>query len=730
MANLSLLDAFGLDASGSLKPDATLAQAFPQFLHLRNTPLDQVQLAAGKANLTISQPIPLLIPGLSLIIGVGAGGHIQILTTADHILDSNDPFSAINIAASEIYIGLALQLSTAGGTNLSTGSVAFGLALERGLSVTVYRRFTQPANGVFPSFSAALAQTFSSFVVPQSPADLDSLHRDTVLVIAGEGKLDLSASFGIELPVQQLAAKSPVAGQLVPVNLGASLTAGFGVTFAGGYQSRLRRLENEAIEIGIYKSQSRTLAVQVSAEAGVPATVGKFDLAEKFISSLSPKPSIDLQEFRQALPGEDAIARDLQIASFQDDLGSAISTNVEANLTAGFSNLQNDETALSFEVSPGAVNTGAASSALIAALKGNFKALTSTSTALPAGVRQTANICTKTALAKHKLTVNLLGIVNFVSIGKLARISEVKRNANGEITCITDTSDAKRLQAVLLNVAGSAKRLQSMLSEDFLFQSTFKTTGLSVLPADFSAKHTFFETNNKTGRHRMKELLDICCTLGLLTKDGESARLPGKGDFGRTTFWLQTTYSEASIERAFLRADGAARAEEEFETIGRQSLSLLLAGEEDQEFRKQLADLGPKGTSLWQEMKKIGNTADFNRLFGLPLDIPDPRVQAAAADFLCIVSWAGAMKQLGEIIVEIRALVSTIVNVNDDRLTALRKLLRDRMAEVVKHSGEHFGEPLGLVMVYRASQQSAGARVIATGSSIPPLNNVIGPKVS
>jgi hypothetical protein len=40
------------------------------------------------------------------------------------------------------------------------------------------------------------------------------------------------------------------------------------------------------------------------------------------------------------------------------------------------------------------------------------------------------------------------------------------------------------------------------------------------------------------------------------------------------------------------------------------------------------------------------------------------------------------------------------------------------MADVVSHSGEHFGDPLGMVMVFLTSGRSAEWRAILTGDDI------------
>lgn len=721
MPNLSLLNALGFTADGALQPGARFLEAFPQFLQIQNVPLSQVQLASGQVKLTFTQPVALAVAGGSLSIGAGAGGRIQILTSKQHLLDIDDPFQRISIGPDEVYIGLQLDLSAKAALGLRINPVGFGLAAEEDFTVATYRRFFPSDTGAFPTFGTALLACLRAFAVPQSRADLEALDRDTVIVVSGTGAFTLSSSVGISAPVHQLAATS-VAGKTIQVNASANITAGGSVTVKGGYRSRLRRLENQELEIGIYKSRSRTLEVHLSLGAGLGATVGKYDLVEKLIGALSPNPVVDIQEFQQALPGENETARDLQIAAFQRNLSAAIATGFEARLTDSLSNLQLSESALTFSVALTAGSPDATVTALEAALRGDFTALTQPLASLPPGVSQLANVFTSTDVNKKKLNLNLLGILNFVSVGKLARIAEVQRNSNGDITLVTDTSDSNHLRAILLNaVGGSARKLQALLSEDFLFQATYKAVDLRILPPDFSAKHTFLEISDRTGASRMKDLLDVCRTMGIITAAQERARLKERDDFGRTSFWLQTVYANASVESTFFKADGAVRSAPDFKIVGRQALAQLLSGDQGQEFRKLIADTGPQGNQIWTQLEAIGDASLFNRVFGVPLDKPDPRVGAAGADFLCISAWAKAMEKLGAAILEVRMLLKQDIAPADKRFDDLRDKLRDRMAQVVSHSGEHFGEPLGLVTIFIASGATAKARAILTGTSIQPL---------
>jgi hypothetical protein len=57
-------------------------------------------------------------------------------------------------------------------------------------------------------------------------------------------------------------------------------------------------------------------------------------------------------------------------------------------------------------------------------------------------------------------------------------------------------------------------------------------------------------------------------------------------------------------------------------------------------------------------------------------------------------------------------------------LNAAREKLKERLAAVVKETHDHFGDPLGMLMVYLASNQDAGKTVLLTGDDVETLEAV------
>lgn len=533
--------------------------------------------------------------------------------------------------------------------------------------------------------------------------------------------LTVTGGFTISTPVQTLAAVSLPMGKALDLNPSGSFDTIATLTLTGGYQIRLRRLAQRKVEIGVYTLKSQELALSVSAEAGITAQIGKSDLAQKFITALSRQPLVDVTEFKQALPGDDPAARDEQIESFQSSLKQAISTKVQASLLATLSALKSDEAAWLFEIDLDAAVSDQAHAAITSALRGDFTLLTADPKTLPPGIAQTANILTRTNLHTLELQVNLLGVVNYVSLTKLLRVSAIEHSSTGAITLITDTSSASRLQALILIAGVDGKRLRKMLSEKFVIEATYHASKLGVLPPEFKARHTYFEIHDQTGRQQLKDGLDVARVLGLIAPDEENRRLTNS-DFGRTTFYAETRYTSQIARLLFLDDAGHPRDVEYYETAGRSALAAVLAGDSGQEFRLRFAQFG-SGDSLWNQMKKTGNTAVFAPLFGLPLDSNDPRVAAAGSDFLTITGWASAMNKARVALREVEDLLGGgLVGADDPRLSNARAHLKSRLEDVVNDTHEHFGEPLGLLMAYVASLQAAEKSVIISGAKIETLD--------
>lgn len=725
MPNIPLNEAFGLNADGSLASEAKLRTFLSQFTALQSVSLDKVAVQHADLALQFGKPFTLQAGNLSVEIRGEAGGTIRVFRAADLVLDESDPFGNIPVGKDDIYVAVLLGVSVNGNVGAGVNSFSFGLSTGKTFELRSYRRFGL-APGGYPTFARALAETAEALLLPVDANDFAKLDAESVLVLAGTGELKASATFSTGVAAEQFAVKSPVGGEPVKVNASGSLSADIDFTLSGSYQVRLRRAPNGTDELSIYKAASRELGFQVSASVGAQVEAHQFDLTEKLIGALSQQPIIDVEEFRKGLPGENVLDRELQIRSFEKKLQSAVATKFEASVRAGISQLAAKEAIWQFEVDLRSATSEQAANAIAAVFRGDIRPLTGDGRRLPPGIKQTADIVTLTSQRKDMLRLNLLGLVNFYSLSKLASISSIERDATGAVTLLTDSADSNKLQALIRNSGGNIRRLKHLLSEDFLLKAIFKVSNAGVLPPEFMAEHSFFAAFDETSAPQMKDLLDVGRSVGLVSTSEISSRLQGRGSFGRTTFFLQARYTSDVAKRIFLDESGNPRALQDLEKMGRLALAALLSGDAGQEFRQRIADMSPRGNAVWERMKQTGNIALFNEVFGRPLNELDPRVAAAGSDYVCITSWAAAIHEAGAAIKEVSQLLQSQTSPAEAKLNSARSHLRQRMADVVKHSGEHFGDPLGVVMVFFASGRSAECRAILTGDDIEGLDAVSG----
>ena len=710
MPTIPLNDVLGLSLNGELVPGARLATALPSFVKLAALPIDQVPVADAAASLNLGQPVPIPLPVAGLTLTARGSGSVTLIGPTRPALDEFDPFNEITIAPNEFYLALTLTVSADPDVSGGVGLATFGFSATRAFEIRCYRRFLRGSDG-FPPFGKALALVASSVFLPKTADDLKQLQDGTVLVLRGDGALSISAGVEVSLPTDPLAhSVSGPAG--IEIAAGGTMDVDASLTLTGAYQVRLRRLDPVKTELGVYTLQSKELDLSISATIGVAATAGPFDLGSRFIKALTRQPAIDSAEFVQALPGEDQHDKAERIDSFQSSIQSAISTKLEASVTAGLTALRSNEAALLYAVDQNLVVADAAKAALAAAFLGKFDALTRDPQNLPPGVTEEMNVFTHTGLRTLTLNVNLMGLVNLMSATTLVQTSSVERDSSGDITLITDTSNASRLQALLINFGNNQKRLRKLLSESFLIEAAYQASELSVLPPTLRAKHTHFSIDDRTSRDEMKDILDVVRALNLTVPGAAQQQLGQRPSFGRTTFYAEARYATDAVRDAFLNPPAP------FENLGRTALASLLAGDPGQEFRKRVAS----DDNLWNAMKRIGNRAQFAPLFGLSASALDPRVEAAGVDYSAITSWAKAMTGAAQALREIGVFLGGApVAPDDPKLTAARDKLKRRLADVVKNTGEEFGEPLGMLMFYLAAGRNADRSVVLSGDQIPRL---------
>ncbi len=719
MAQMNLTEALGLDVDGGLSPNEQLTKLMPDFLRLKDLPLNKLPLQNMSLKLSFNQPFKAQAGDLNLMFGGSTEGSLNLIDVNNTLGDDGGPLDDLVVQAGEKYLALKLKFALAPGFTVPAGSFVFGFATDKELEISCFRRFSSKPEG-FPAFGRALGLVLAAFSMPRSASELAEIDSDTVLIMTGLGELSVSGTVSVQTPVQSIASASIGFGKQIQVQAGAS--AGVAVKFSviGGYGIRLRGLQGKTTELGIFQQDRRETALKISAQVGVSATVGGFDLIEKLIDALSRQPEVDKKEFTNAISDSDDASKHAQILEFQEELSSAVSTKLEAAIDASLSVSRGSKLLWIFDVDTTRISAEA-QAAIRRCLAGDFTGLTENPKRLEPSVTETKNLSTTSRATAVELQLNLFGIVNALSLVQIARVSKVERNANGDVTLITDAADAERVKAVLLNGGWDAKRLRKFLSEEFLLSAAYQVSKVGVFPPSFRAKHTYLDIAANTSKEDLEKHFDIARILGLLSRDKENQILSG-AEGGRTTFFVQTTYSGDGIRSLFLDEAGRPRSSQFFENAGRSALAAMLAGRKGQEFRLSYASLG-SGDELWGKMKQLGNVTEFGPLFGVPKGQSDNRVSAVGVDYEVITSWAKAMTGAASAVYEVESLFGDLaLQVDNEQLSRARQELSKRMADVTSQTHDEFGDPLGLLMVYVAANENGAKRVLVTGDRMQSID--------
>src|SRR5262249_39041180 len=182
------------------------------------------------------------------------------------------------------------------------------------------------------------------------------------------------------------------------------------------------------------------------------------------------------------------------------------------------------------------------------------------------------------------LRVNLLGIFNHGSVVTLFQKGTIiVDRETGDIT-ITDQAGASRIQFTADNFAQDSVKLRRVLAERLLITAAYRSSAMVSTSPQLSSHYWFFELHQKTTLQHINDYLNVAQALQFLTATARIDKLKtlsGTRDFGRSTFFIDASYTDELCRAMFIVArTGQPRPEEEYESIGRRALFLLLSAED------------------------------------------------------------------------------------------------------------------------------------------------------
>jgi hypothetical protein len=467
--------------------------------------------------------------------------------------------------------------------------------------------------------------------------------------------------------------------------------------------------------LSILKDRGTSLRADVTASAGITAKFGDTDLIAPLLHAISrDTPDASL------LAGLSAD----EIGRFNAGIAESVDHSLRAAVDLGLSKDTDNQAVFQYEIEPALLDVNG-TAAVDRALKGDFSLLIALEKrmgnggVLGPGLKLINSVLSQAHTDGIELKVNLLGIVNLISLSKLMRSCEILTDpAVGDVT-IKETVASERISAITVPLARQ-EALRKAMFDSVMVTTTYRASSAVAIPG-MASHNLHFAVNQNTNTQTLSDYLGWFVGLNLMRsgeKEGVISRFrPG----GPSTCLMRTELNDADCQRLFFNAAGSARAETEYLEIGRRALQALLDTEasEIDGFRFQFLD----DPNRWQQAVEMGPTPALRRL--VPLNSTDPRfntvLQDVIGDVYDVVWWASSMAKAAAGIQEMREFLAgrdPVTLASDPEFTQKREKLQELMAGVVKRSKVRFHEPWGMVCLFWASGSRQASGKLTAGSLI------------
>jgi hypothetical protein len=701
-----------------LKSETLHLVVFPDFLQHKDQLLAQIvpqplnaQLKVGyKFQLGLANPEIDITPEAQVAVGVNA--------KAGSNLFEEDPFAvAATVPPDVAYVGMTFDGSLDLDISGTSGDLTFGFESNSELSIGHWRAF--PASGANqPTLGDAFAQAISNFVIPGALADLSQLQPNDICTVSGSGSLTVSGG------VQVTAIPNPLASVNLPLNAGtitvqegamAALTVSFEIS--GAYQIRARRLDGNIVELSFLKQRGTTLKTDLAAKGGIAVIKGDKDLIAKMLGAIDPK-----TDNSQLLQGG---LTDDEATELSDAIKGSIDHSLQASFDDSLSQITDNQAAFQYHIDVNAAQQDpVANQAVNRALKGDLSNLTALESGIQAdgtiapGVKMISSIFSTAVKKVASFKINLLGLLNVLSLSELVRGSKVIADpVTGDLT-IADSVTGTQIQAITEDPKRQ-ERVRKAMFESLLVTAAYKASGV-VEAFNLTSRSFHFAQNQNTNAGVLTDYLNWLVALDLMTAAEKQQLLASIPSQGVSTCLLRTGLTDAQCRSMFFDQQGNLRPEAYYLDCGRRAMMALLNDQVEpfDQYRYALLD------QQWQQALETGPSPQLAQVAGITSANSNYQMilSQLIGDVYDITWWASGMVDAGN---QLQTMIQFLAGrdaaslKNDPAFDTQRGNLQKKMAKMIGSSKTRFEEPWGLVSLYwAAGSQGATARLVTSGFTL------------
>jgi hypothetical protein len=645
--------------------------------------------------------------GSALTIEAGARAVVGVLNRAGmDVFDTTFIGRPLKVPSGTALVSFSIRPSLALGLKRQAGALSFGFTAGAEAEIVSFHPFSL-TDGTSLTVADACRTVLEHFVVPNRADDLrqmKALPANALACVSGHGELQIGASLNVAAAFNPLASVEALSkvGSL-EVAGPASATVGVKAKLSGDFQIRVQKMEGAKVRLGYHKVAGRELEVSLTGSAGLGVSIGDREVLEMLFDGPGGIPGAAKEDLVQG--GITSAQLERVAAAMQ----AGLSRRVELALAASIASAAIDEAAFLYEIDLDALDKAGAE-AIDQALAGDLTLLNALEGDAAAHGIETIQSRTQ-ALRKKKVSfrVNLVGIVNVLSMKELVKTATVTHDADSGEVVIVDKATSDRVGAIT-----TGKHIRKLLYESTMMSLTYRAIGLDVTTA-LAINQSFFFFDRSANRQRVSDYLDAVEALALV--DAATARqlLGGQDDFGKASLLLETRFDNAASQRIFELPAGV-DPPAFYERIGREALLALIKPDEADAYRRL-----PLGNEkLWAAMKDAGQP-NFRHILPPPItggSDSDLRVRVVEADYTLITWWAKAMAKAAEQLDAMRAFLKgrePQALGKDAVFVSRRADLAKAIAKAVGSNKSSFDDPWGVVVLHRAARGAAAAEATLIG---------------
>lgn len=650
----------------------------------------------GESGLALhwKHPVALGQGGPALMIEAGARAVIGVLNRGGmEVFDATFIGKPVTVAPGSALVSFSIRPSVGLGITPQVGALSFGFAAGTDAEIASFHPFDLTATPQV-SVAEAVRTVLESFVVPNTADDLRQMRdlpENAVASVSGHGEIQIGASVNIAAAFNPLASVNtlPRLGKLTVAGA-ATAIAGVKATLSGDFQIRVQKMKDAKIRLSYHKVAGRQVDISFAAAAGPGVTLGERDLLAMLFDGPGGISGAAREDLVQG--GITSEQLDRVVAAMK----AGLSRRIELSVAASLSSSRTDDAAFLYEIDLDALDA-IGESALDFALAGDLTKLNALEEHTPShGITTLASRTQDIRAKKIALRINLVGIVNIMSMSELVRTASIAHDEDSGDVVILDKVTSDRVGAIT-----TRRQIRKLLYESTMMSLSYRAIGFDTTAA-MDISQTFFFFDRSANRQRVSDYLDAVEALGLDAADARD-QLGSQDDFGKASLLLETAYDNAASQRMFGPPAGA-DAQTFYESLGREALqSLVKPGDPDAYRRGPLVDHG-----MWKAMKDAGQP-NFRHILPPPITGgPDAaiRLGVVGADYSVIVWWASAMAKAAQKLAEMRAFLNTRTPASleqDPKFASRRDDLSESIAKAIRSNKSSFDDPWGLVALHRAA---------------------------